>query len=202
MERPPRSGGRLAALALAQIVAWGVMYYAVLVAAPAIADDTGWNDDAVFVAITLGLLTSAVCAIPVGHRLDRHPRRIMVMGAVVGTVALIGAAAAPTIWVFTAGWILCGAAQSALLYQAAFPGSIGPHDPRRQAVGRFRSALATQQERVECPPGECDEHDGARHREQLRRLREDAEAHDERGRSCGRVRRLQQREHERRDGHR
>jgi hypothetical protein len=28
MERPPRSGGRLAALALAQIVAWGVLYYA------------------------------------------------------------------------------------------------------------------------------------------------------------------------------
>jgi len=120
MERPPRSRGRLAALALAQIVAWGVTYYAVLVAAPAIADDTGWNDDAVFVAITLGLLTSAVCAIPVGHRLDRHPRRIMVTGAVVGTVALIGAAAAPTIWVFTATWILCGAAQSAVLYQAAF----------------------------------------------------------------------------------
>lgn len=120
MERPPRSGGRLAALALAQIVAWGVMYYAVLVAALAIADDTGWNDDAVFVAITLGLLTSAVCAIPVGHWLDRHPRRIMVTGAVVGTVALVGAAAAPTIWVFTAAWILCGAAQSAVLYQAAF----------------------------------------------------------------------------------
>jgi MFS family permease len=120
MEGPPRSGARLAALAFAQIVAWGVLYYAVLVAAPAIAEDTGWNEEAVFVAITLGLLTSAVCAIPVGHWLDRHPRRTMVIGALAGAVALITAAAAPTIQVFTAAWIVCGAAQSAVLYQAAF----------------------------------------------------------------------------------
>lgn len=113
-------GVRLAALAFAQIVAWGVLYYAVLVAAPAIADDTGWDDGAVFVAITLGLLTSAVCAIPVGHWLDRHPRRVMVIGVVVATVALLTAAASPTIWIFVAAWIVCGAAQSAVLYQAAF----------------------------------------------------------------------------------
>lgn len=120
MERSPRGGVRLAALAVAQIVAWGVLYYAVLVAAPAIADDTGWDDDAVFIAITLGLLASAACAIPVGRRLDRHPRRVMVTGALVGTAALVGAAASPTMWAFTAAWIVCGAAQSAVLYQAAF----------------------------------------------------------------------------------
>ena len=56
-------GVRLAALAFAQIVAWGVLYYSVLVAAPAIANDIGWNDGAVFIAITLGLPTSAVCAV-------------------------------------------------------------------------------------------------------------------------------------------
>jgi MFS family permease len=113
-------GARLAALAFAQIVAWGVLYYAVLVAAPAIANDTGWDDGVVFIAITWGLLTSAVCAIPVGHWLDRHPRRVMVIGVVVATVALLAAAASPTIWIFVAAWIVCGAAQSAVLYQAAF----------------------------------------------------------------------------------
>ncbi|WP_203582065.1 MFS transporter [Microbacterium hibisci] len=113
-------GARLAVLAFAQIVAWGVLYYAVLVAAPGIADDTGWDAGAVFIAITSGLLTSAVCAIPVGRWLDRHPRRIMSIGAVVATVALLAAAASPTIWVFVAAWIVCGAGQSAVLYQAAF----------------------------------------------------------------------------------
>lgn len=96
MRRAPRGGVRLAELAFAQIVAWGVLYYAVLVAAPAIADDTGWDHGDVYVAITLGLLTSAACAIPVGHWLDRHPRRVMVTGVVAGSSAMIAAAASPS----------------------------------------------------------------------------------------------------------
>ena len=116
----PRLRMGLAALAIAQIVAWGVLYYAILVAAPAIAVDTGWAEQLIFVAITAGLLTSAVCAIPVGRWLDSHPRRVMVGGAVVATGAMVGAAASPTIWVFAVAWIVCGAAQAAVLYQAAF----------------------------------------------------------------------------------
>lgn len=114
----PRLG--LAALALSQIVAWGVLYYAVLVAAPAIASETGWGQEAIFVAVTAGLLTSAVCAVPVGHWLDRNPRRIMIIGATTGAVAMLVSAAAPTIWLFSAAWVIVGAAQSAILYQAAF----------------------------------------------------------------------------------
>lgn len=114
-----RSGG-LAALAITQVVAWGVLFYAVLVAAPAIAAETGWADEHIFLAITAGLLTSAGCAIPVGRWLDRHPRRVMVSGAIVGTGALLAAAASPSIWSFAAAWIVCGAAQAAVLYQAAF----------------------------------------------------------------------------------
>ena len=114
----PRTG--LAALAIAQIVAWGVLYYAVLVAAPAIAVDTGWNEQSIFIAITAGLLTSAVCAIPVGRWLDGHPRRVMVGGAILATLALLGASASPSIWSFAAAWIVCGAAQAGVLYQAAF----------------------------------------------------------------------------------
>lgn len=114
----PRAG--LAALAIAQIVAWGALYYAVLVAAPAIAVDTGWPEESVFIAVTAGLLTSAASAIPVGRWLDSRPRRVMVGGAIVASCALLSAAASPSIWVFAAVWIVCGAAQAAVLYQAAF----------------------------------------------------------------------------------
>lgn len=114
----PRLG--LGALAITQIVAWGVLYYAILVAAPAIATETGWSEDGIFLAITAGLLTSAVCAVPVGRWLDVRPRRVMLAGAIVGTVAMLGAASSPTLWVFAAAWVVCGAAQSATLYQAAF----------------------------------------------------------------------------------
>lgn len=114
------SGVGLAALAVTQIVAWGVLYYAILVAAPAMAADTGWDEQVIFVAVTAGLLTSAVCAIPVGGWLDRHPRRVMVVGAGLGSVAMLGAGVSPSIWWFAAAWVTCGAAQSAVLYQAAF----------------------------------------------------------------------------------
>ncbi|MFH8251526.1 MFS transporter [Microbacterium sp. B2969] len=120
MTANPRSRLRIGVLALAQIVAWGVLYYAVLVAAPAIAADTGWGEEAIFLAVTAGLLTSAICGIPVGRWLDRHPRRVMVNGAAAAVLALLAVSAAPSIGVFTAAWVLCGAAQAAVLYQAAF----------------------------------------------------------------------------------
>jgi MFS family permease len=44
----------------------------------------------------------------------------MMSAAVVATVALLAAAASPTIGIFVAAWTVCGAAQSAVLYQAAF----------------------------------------------------------------------------------
>ena len=56
MTAHPRPRVALAALSIAQIVAWGVLYYAVLVAAPVIAADTGWNETSIFATITAGLL--------------------------------------------------------------------------------------------------------------------------------------------------
>lgn len=120
MTAPSRPRTGLAALAIAQIVAWGVLYYAILVAAPAVAIDTGWDEQSVFIAITAGLLTSAVCAVPIGRWLDSHPRAVMVGGAILAALALVGAAASPSIWAFGAAWIVCGAGQAAVLYQAAF----------------------------------------------------------------------------------
>lgn len=120
MARRHHAGAALVALAIAQIVAWGVLYYAILVAAPAIAADTSWPEQAVFLTVTAGLLTSAVCAIPIGRWLDGRPRRVMVGGAILATLAVFCAAVSPDIWAFTAAWIVCGAAQSAVLYQAAF----------------------------------------------------------------------------------
>ncbi|WP_345802209.1 MFS transporter [Microbacterium sp. AZCO] len=114
----PRLG--LAALAVSQVVTWGVLYYAILVAAPAIAADTGWGEETIFLIVTAALLTSAACAAPAGHWLDHHPRRIMLVGAVTGTVAVLATAAAPNVGLFATAWIIGGAAQSAILYQAAF----------------------------------------------------------------------------------
>ena len=62
---------RLAALSVGQVVSWGILYYALIVAAPAIADDTGWSLVTVTAAFSGGLVISALAGVVVGRLLDR-----------------------------------------------------------------------------------------------------------------------------------
>lgn len=126
-------GARLAALSVGQVVSWGILYYALIVAAPVIADDTGWSLPSITLAFSAGLLVSAASGILVGRRLDEHgPRLVMSVGAGIGTVGLAIVAVAPDLVVFTAGWIVCGLGQSAVLYQAAFTVITRRHGDRRR----------------------------------------------------------------------
>jgi MFS family permease len=112
---------RLAALSLGQVVSWGILYYALIVAAPEIADDTGWSLVAVTAAFSGGLVVSAVAGVVVGRLLDeRGPMVVMTTGSAVGAAGLVVVALAPDLLVFAVGWVICGLAQSAVLYQAAF----------------------------------------------------------------------------------
>lgn len=127
------SGARLAALSVGQVVSWGILYYAFIVAAPVIAEDTGWTLPSITLAFSAGLLVSAAGGILVGRRLDEHgPRLVMSAGAVIGTIGLIIVAAAPDLLVFTVGWVVCGFGQSAVLYQAAFTVITRRHGDRRR----------------------------------------------------------------------
>ena len=116
-----RFGGRLVALSLGQVISWGVLFYALIVASPAIADATGWPVALVTLSFSGGLAASAIAGVVVGRWLDeRGPRMIMTVGSIVGAGGLVIVAAAPDLVVFTAGWIVAGTAQAAVLYQAAF----------------------------------------------------------------------------------
>jgi MFS family permease len=115
------SGWRLGALSVGQLVGWGILYYAPIVAAPAIAQDTGWTLPLTMAAISAGLVVSALSGILVGRLIDRwSPRAVMSWGPVVGTAGLVGAAYAQNLLWFFAAWLVVGIAQSAMLYQAAF----------------------------------------------------------------------------------
>ena len=124
---------RLAALSVGQVISWGILYYALIVAAPVIAMDTGWPLPSITLAFSAGLFVSAASGILVGRRLDaRGPRLMMSAGAVIGTIGLGIVAAAPNLIVFTAGWVVCGFGQSAVLYQAAFTVITRRHGDRRR----------------------------------------------------------------------
>jgi MFS family permease len=131
----PRLGLRLVALSVGQVISWGILYYALIVASPEIARETGWPIAAVTLAFSGGLIVSAVSGIVVGRWLDaRSPRLVMTAGALLGTVGLLIVSAAPTLLLFALGWVVCGVGQSAVLYQAAFTVIARRHAERRRAA--------------------------------------------------------------------
>jgi MFS family permease len=131
----PRLGLRLAALSVGQVVSWGILYYALIVTAPAIASETGWSVAQVTLAFSLGLIVSAGSGIFVGRVLDdRGPRLVMTLGALVAAIGLVIVSSAPNLLVFALGWVICGIAQSAVLYQAAFTVITRRHGERRRAA--------------------------------------------------------------------
>lgn len=112
---------RLVALSLGQLVSWGVLYYGVIVAGSRIAEQTSWPLALVTGLFSLGLVVSALAGIPIGRLLDaRGPRRVMTAGSALAAAGFVVVALAPTPAIFALGWVVTGAAQSAVLYQAAF----------------------------------------------------------------------------------
>lgn len=131
--RPAGQRRRLAALSLGQVVSWGVLFYALIVAAPVIAEDTGWSLSLVMGLYSLGLVVSAGAGIAVGVLLDRTgPRLIMTIGSATGATGLCLVAVSANPAMFAIGWGVVGLAQAAVLYQAAFTVITRRYGERRQ----------------------------------------------------------------------
>jgi MFS family permease len=92
----PDSGDRnqtphrlVAAFAITQTVGYGVLYYAFAVVLLPVASDLRTSATAITGALTVSVLVSAVCAIPVGRWLDRHGEHaLMTTGSILSTIAV------------------------------------------------------------------------------------------------------------------
>ncbi|MGW6707190.1 MFS transporter, partial [Streptomyces sp. NPDC054956] len=129
------------------ITGWGIVYYAFPVLLPRLTADTGWSADRATGAFSLALLVSAVVGIPVGRVLDRRgPRAVMTTGSVLGVLAILLIAAAPTLAVFALGWMLAGVAMAATFYQPAFAALTrwwGPDRVRALTIVTLAGGLAS-----------------------------------------------------------
>jgi hypothetical protein len=126
-------------LAVDQLVAWGVLYYAYAVLSTPIAEDLGVPRSVVAAACSGGLLVAAALAGPVGRWLDRGgTRTVLRSGAIVGIGALLALAAVRNEASLVAAFVMLGIAQALALYEPAFRTVVDwfPAEP-----GRSRSLL-------------------------------------------------------------
>ena len=108
-------------LCITELVAWGVLFYAMPVAADTMSGDTGWSQSSIYGAFSAGLVVSAFVGIPLGWVLERHgPRYVMVAGSL-GTIPGIAlVATAHSYAQLVVAWLVLGLAMPSLFYQAAF----------------------------------------------------------------------------------
>lgn len=110
-----------AALGVAQIVAWGTLYYASVVLGPPIGDELQLSMLELHGGLTAGLAVAGVLAPAVGRACDRvGARAVLVSSAVVGPLGLALLACAHGSVTFFASWIVIGGAMALGLYDPVF----------------------------------------------------------------------------------
>jgi MFS family permease len=119
--QPRRPWVMVWALAVAQVISWGTLFYAFALMVNPMRDSLGWSPSVLNGALSLGLLCMGVAAIPVGAWIDRHGGRgVMALGSLAGGLALIAWAWVSAPWAFYLVWALVGISMSGVLYEPAF----------------------------------------------------------------------------------
>src|SRR5690349_22436573 len=97
-------------LGITQIIAWGTIFYSLVLTAPLIAAETGWSLSFIMGGFSLGLLIAGLVAPFVGRSIDRHGGHVvMAVGALVAALGLFGLAQARSPVLYLAVWMVLGA---------------------------------------------------------------------------------------------
>src|SRR5436309_11339618 len=90
------------------------------------ATDLGFSRVEITGALSIGLLSSALGALPIGRWIDRHgAREIMTLGSILGTALLLVWSRVESLGALYAVWALLGLAMGATLYEPAFAAIVG-----------------------------------------------------------------------------
>jgi MFS family permease len=111
----------LVAVSTAQVVSWGILYYAFSVFVAPMQAELGWTTVELTGAYSLALLCSGLAAVPVGRWLDRHgPRALMTAGSLLATLLVVAwsqVTSLPAFYLVMAG---IGLVSAGVLYEPAF----------------------------------------------------------------------------------
>jgi MFS family permease len=111
----------IAALGIVQILGWGTSLYVPAVFGGPIVAETGWSLGYVVSGTSIGLLTGGLISPLVGHWIDRHGGRpVLLASSLLFAAGLIGMGLAPSLPAYLAAWIVLGLAMGTGLYDAVF----------------------------------------------------------------------------------
>ena len=141
--------GLVAALATAQLVSWGSIYYSFSLFVVPMESELGWSRPALDGALSAGLLVSGVAAYWVGAWIDRgRARALMTLGSALAAVLLAAWSQVSGIAVFYLVWLGIGLSLAATLYEPVFavltrlyPESFGFRITVLTLVGGFASTV-------------------------------------------------------------
>lgn len=109
------------ALATAQLVSWGSIYYGFSLFVVPLEQSMGWHRTWTEAALSVGLLVSGLAAYPVGAWIDRgHGRLVMVAGSVLATAMLLLWSQAQSLVTLFMVWVGLGISMAAVLYDPVF----------------------------------------------------------------------------------
>jgi len=109
------------ALAVAQLVSWGSIYYAFSLFVVPMEQSMGWSRTETNAALSVGLLMSGVAAYPLGAWIDQgHGRKVMVAGSILSAAMLLLWSQAHTLATLFIVWIGLGVSMAATLYDPVF----------------------------------------------------------------------------------
>ncbi|MPW15524.1 MFS transporter [Paraburkholderia sp. CNPSo 3157] len=109
------------ALAVAQLVSWGSVYYAFSLFVVPMEQSMGWGRTQTNAALSLGLLVSGLAAYPLGALIDHgHGRKIMVAGSLLSAAMLLLWSQAQSLSTLFIVWTGLGIAMAATLYDPVF----------------------------------------------------------------------------------
>ncbi len=116
----------VASLSITETVSWGILYYGFPVVLRPMEAGLGYSRVQLTGALSIGLLTSALAALPVGRCIDRYGARgVMTLGSCLATALLLVWARIETLGALYAVWALMGLAMAATLYEPAFAAIVG-----------------------------------------------------------------------------
>jgi hypothetical protein len=147
---PPGFRATVAALAVAQLLAWAALYYLFSSFVLPMRTELGLTEPQAMGAFTLGLALWGLGSLAAGAAIDRgHDRAVLTGGALLGAAGFVAWSQVQTPTGLYLSWALLGAAMALQLYEPAFAALTRrfPHDDLRgitalTLVGGFASTLA------------------------------------------------------------